>query len=85
MSFYYLGFTLVSLVTAPFSEEFGRLPLYVVFVIVFALMHLMIALFVQSVFAFSLHVLTHDAQWQEHSDYTDCKIRHGGVRFYGLQ
>ena len=46
LSLYCLGFAVVPLVTASFSEEFGRQPLYVVSVIGFALMHLMVALFV---------------------------------------
>ncbi|THG98765.1 hypothetical protein EW026_g3482 [Hermanssonia centrifuga] len=43
LSMYTLGFALVPLVTASFSEEFGRQPLYIVSALGFALMHLMIA------------------------------------------
>ena len=39
-----LGFGAAPLVTASFSEEFGRQPLYIVSAIGFALMHLMAAL-----------------------------------------
>ncbi|KAI0080216.1 MFS general substrate transporter [Panus rudis PR-1116 ss-1] len=44
LALYCLGFGVVPLVTASFSEEFGRQPLYVCSTIGFALMHLMIAL-----------------------------------------
>jgi predicted MFS family arabinose efflux permease len=44
LGLYCLGFGVVPLVTASFSEEFGRQPLYVVSSIIFALMHLMVAL-----------------------------------------
>jgi len=44
LSVYALGFGLVPLVTASFSEEFGRLPLYVVSGIGFFFMNLVIAL-----------------------------------------
>ncbi|KAI0687388.1 major facilitator superfamily domain-containing protein [Cytidiella melzeri] len=44
LSMYTLGFALAPLVTASFSEEFGRQPLYVVSGFIFGLMHLMIAL-----------------------------------------
>ncbi|CAL1715271.1 unnamed protein product [Somion occarium] len=44
LSLYCLGFAVVPLVSASFSEEFGRQPLYIASTIGFALMHLMIAL-----------------------------------------
>ncbi|TCD71762.1 hypothetical protein EIP91_003105 [Steccherinum ochraceum] len=44
LSTYALGFAVVPLVTASFSEEFGRQPLYLVSVFCFTLMHLMVAL-----------------------------------------
>ncbi|TCD62574.1 hypothetical protein EIP91_006724 [Steccherinum ochraceum] len=44
LSMFTLGFGVVPLVTASFSEEFGRQPLYICSVIGFALMHLMAAL-----------------------------------------
>ncbi|KAF8966273.1 MFS polyamine transporter [Flammula alnicola] len=44
LSVYALGFGLVPLVTASFSEEFGRLPLYIVSGIGFLLMYMMVAL-----------------------------------------
>ncbi|KAI0343343.1 MFS general substrate transporter [Trametopsis cervina] len=44
LSLYTLGFAITPLVTASFSEEFGRQPLYMVSGVIFALMHLMIAL-----------------------------------------
>jgi MFS family permease len=44
LSMYTLGFAVTPLVTASFSEEFGRQPLYIVSAIGFALTHLMIAL-----------------------------------------
>ena len=44
LSVYTLGFAVVPLLTASFSEEFGRQPLYVVSAIGFTLMHMMIAL-----------------------------------------
>lgn len=44
LSTYTLGFAVVPLVSASFSEEFGRQPLYVGSAIGFALMHLMVAL-----------------------------------------
>ena len=45
LSVYPLGFGLVPLVTASFSEEFGRLPLYIGSGLGFLLMCLMIALY----------------------------------------
>ena len=44
LSMYCLGFAVTPLVTASFSEEFGRLPLYIGSGIGFLLMYLMIAL-----------------------------------------
>ena len=44
LSMYTLGFAVTPLVTASFSEEFGRQPLYVVSAAGFALSHLTIAL-----------------------------------------
>ncbi|EKM50095.1 uncharacterized protein PHACADRAFT_264625 [Phanerochaete carnosa HHB-10118-sp] len=44
LSMYTLGFAITPLVTASFSEEFGRQPLYIVSSIGFTLMHLIIAL-----------------------------------------
>lgn len=44
LSLYCLGFAVTPLVTASFSEEFGRHPLYIVSGAGFALMHLMVAL-----------------------------------------
>ncbi|THH29519.1 hypothetical protein EUX98_g4679 [Antrodiella citrinella] len=44
LSTYTLGFAIVPLIAASFSEEFGRHPLYVVTIVCFALMHLMVAL-----------------------------------------
>ncbi|KLO13266.1 MFS general substrate transporter [Schizopora paradoxa] len=44
LSLYTLGFGLIPLVTAPFSEEFGRQPLYVVSGFIFMIMHLGVAL-----------------------------------------
>jgi MFS family permease len=44
LSTYCLGFGIVPLVTASLSEEFGRMPLYVVSTAGFAVTHLMIAL-----------------------------------------
>lgn len=44
LSVYTLGFAIVPLLTASFSEEFGRQPLYAVSVTGFTLMHMMIAL-----------------------------------------
>jgi predicted MFS family arabinose efflux permease len=44
LSVYTLGFAIVPLVTASFSEEFGRQPLYAVSVTGFTFMHMMIAL-----------------------------------------
>ncbi|GJE99244.1 MFS general substrate transporter [Phanerochaete sordida] len=44
LSLYTLGFALTPLVTASFSEEFGRQPLYVVSAVGFGMMHLMVAL-----------------------------------------
>jgi MFS family permease len=41
---YSLGFGVVPLVTASFSEEFGRRPLYLITVVGFNLMFIMIAL-----------------------------------------
>lgn len=46
LSVFVLGFGVVPLVTASFSEEFGRLPLYIVSGLGFFLMFLMIALYV---------------------------------------
>jgi MFS family permease len=45
-SMYALGFGVVPLVTASFSEEFGRRPLYLVSGLGFALMFIMIAEYV---------------------------------------
>ena len=47
MSVFTLGFGVVPLVTSSFSEEFGRLPLYIVSGIGFFLMFPMIALYVK--------------------------------------
>lgn len=44
VSLYALGFGVVPLISASFSEEFGRQPLYLVSAIGFALTHLMVAL-----------------------------------------
>lgn len=44
LSLYAFGFAIVPLVTAAFSEEFGRLPLYLVSGVGFALMYVAIAL-----------------------------------------
>ncbi|KAF8524182.1 major facilitator superfamily domain-containing protein [Gautieria morchelliformis] len=44
LSVYCLGFGIVPLFTAAFSEEFGRRPLFLVSSVIFALMHLMMAL-----------------------------------------
>lgn len=44
LSVYALGFGVIPLVTASFSEEFGRLPLYIGSGIGFLLMYMMIAL-----------------------------------------
>lgn len=41
-----LGFAVAPLVTASFSEEFGRQPLYLVSCLGFGLMHLTVALYV---------------------------------------
>jgi len=46
LSVFTLGFGVVPLVTASFSEEFGRLPLYIVSGLGFLLMSPMIALYV---------------------------------------
>ncbi|TFK23218.1 drug transporter [Coprinopsis marcescibilis] len=43
LSVFLLGFGVVPLVTAPFSEEFGRLPLYCVSLVGFLLMYVVIA------------------------------------------
>lgn len=45
LSVYPLGFGVVPLVTASFSEEFGRQPLYIGSAIGFALSGLMVALY----------------------------------------
>ena len=45
LSMYALGFGVVPLVTASFSEEFGRQPLYIGSAVGFILMYMMIALF----------------------------------------
>ena len=47
LSVFTLGFGVVPLVTSSFSEEFGRLPLYLVSGIGFFLMFPMIALYVK--------------------------------------
>lgn len=47
LSAFTLGFGVIPLVTAAFSEEFGRLPLYIVSGIGFFLMFPMIALYVE--------------------------------------
>lgn len=44
LSVYALGFGVVPLVTASFSEEFGRQPLYIYSGIGFLLMYMMVAL-----------------------------------------
>lgn len=43
VALYALGFGVVPLFTAPFSEEVGRQPLYIVSSVGFASMHLMVA------------------------------------------
>lgn len=45
LSMYTLGFAITPLITASFSEEFGRQPLYIVSAAGFALTHLTIALY----------------------------------------
>jgi hypothetical protein len=52
LSVYALGFGIVPLVTASFSEEFGRQPLYVGSAIGFILMYMMVALYVPITNAF---------------------------------
>jgi MFS family permease len=47
LSVFTCGFGVIPLVTASFSEEFGRLPLYIVSGIGFFLMFPMIALYVE--------------------------------------
>ncbi|KAH8104030.1 MFS general substrate transporter [Cristinia sonorae] len=44
LSLFALGFSVIPLVSASFSEEFGRHPLYVITSIVFGLMHMTVAL-----------------------------------------
>lgn len=44
LSTYTLGFAVVPLVTASFSEEFGRKPLYIISSFIFMMMSLVIAL-----------------------------------------
>lgn len=44
LSMYALGFGIVPLVTASFSEEFGRQPLYIGSAVGFILMYMMVAL-----------------------------------------
>ena len=46
LSAFSLGFGVIPLVTASFSEEFGRLPLYMVSALGFLIMFPMIALYV---------------------------------------
>ena len=46
LSVYALGFGVVPLITASFSEEFGRQPLYIGSAVGFLLMYMMVALFV---------------------------------------
>lgn len=46
LSVYALGFAIVPLVSASFSEEFGRQPLYIGSAALFLLMHIMVALYV---------------------------------------
>jgi predicted MFS family arabinose efflux permease len=43
---YCLGYAVVPMFTSPLSEEFGRMPLYIISTIGFALTHLMVALYV---------------------------------------
>jgi MFS family permease len=50
LSVYPLGFGLIPLATASFSEEFGRLPLYIVSGLGFLLMCLMAALYGRTAF-----------------------------------
>lgn len=45
LSIYAFGFGLFPLFLAPLSEEFGRQPLYFGSIIVYALMHLAVALY----------------------------------------
>ena len=44
LSMYTFGFAITPLVTASFSEEFGRQPVYIVSASIFAAMHLTVAL-----------------------------------------
>ena len=55
LSMYTLGFALTPLVTASFSEEFGRQPLYLVSTLGFAMMHLVVALYVPGSPFYVLH------------------------------
>lgn len=57
LSVFTLGFGVVPLVTSSFSEEFGRLPLYIVSGIGFFLMFPMIALYVR--LHYSMVIATH--------------------------
>jgi predicted MFS family arabinose efflux permease len=49
LSVYALGFGVVPLVTASFSEEFGRQPLYIASGIGFIFMYLMVALYIRPI------------------------------------
>jgi MFS family permease len=60
VAMYPLGFSLVPLVSASFSEEFGRQPLYLGSIILFALSHVMVALYAW-IIPFLLHTMTHSS------------------------
>ena len=60
LSVYALGFGVVPLVTASFSEEFGRLPLYIGSGVGFLLMYMMVALCVSVYLFSSIYFSLHD-------------------------
>lgn len=85
LSTFTLGFGVIPLVTASFSEEFGRLPLYIVSGIGFFLMFLMIALYVELHSSYSMIIqLTFTFyQGEKHSDGYCCTLSTRCLWVYG--
>jgi len=68
LSVYPLGFGLIPLVTASFSEEFGRQPLYIGSGLGFLLMTLMIALYVELHFIMVMRFTLNLRKVKKHPD-----------------
>ena len=80
LSMFTLGFGITPLVTASFSEEFGRQPMYIISAAGFALTHLMVALYALPPRTHSPVCLTSRApQRAQHPDGAGGALPRGGV------